>query len=64
MERAPLQQRMTSRKFIAVMGWQMVFTGLLMAGYLASDQYVNLTTILLVAYLVVNTGQHVLERRQ
>jgi hypothetical protein len=62
-DRAPMMERFSSRKFIAVMAWQAVFTGLLVLGQLSGDQYVNITTLLLVGYLVVNAGQHVLERR-
>ena len=62
-DRGPLQNRMTSRKFIAVMFWQAVFTGLLLVDNLTGDQYVNVTTLLLVGYLVVNAGQHVLEKK-
>ena len=62
-DRDPLQQRLTSRKFIAVMFWQAVFTGLLLVGKLTADQYLDVTTLLLVGYLVINAGQHVLERK-
>ena len=58
-----MQERFSSRKFVAVMFWQMVFTGLLLADNLTGDQYVNVTTLLLVGYLVVNAGQHVLEKK-
>ena len=62
-DRGPLQNRMTSRKFIALMFWQAVFTALLLVDNLTGDQYVNVTTLLLVGYLVVNAGQHVLEKK-
>jgi hypothetical protein len=63
-DRASFQDRITSRKFVAVMGWQSVFTVLLLADKLTGDQYVNVTTLLLVGYLVVNSAQHVLEKRE
>jgi hypothetical protein len=63
-DRTPILDRFSSRKFIAVMAWQMIFTGLLLAGQLTGDQYVNLTSWLLVGYLVVNAGQHVWERKE
>jgi hypothetical protein len=63
-DREPMQSRMTSRKFLAVMFWQAVFTGLLLSDKLSGDQYVNVTTLLLVGYLVVNSAQHVLEDRK
>ena len=63
-QRASMQDRFSSRKFIAVMFWQMVFTVLLLAGQLNGDQYVNITTLLLVGYLVINAGQHVLEPKE
>jgi hypothetical protein len=53
--------RMTSRKFLAVMFWQAVFTGLLLGKFLTGDQYINVTTLLLIGYLVVNSAQHVWE---
>jgi hypothetical protein len=62
-DRGPLQNRMTSRKFIAVMFWQAVFTALLLADRLSSDQYIDVTTLLLIGYLVINAGQHVLEKK-
>jgi hypothetical protein len=62
-DRDPVLNRMTSRKFIAVMVWQTIFTGLLLIDKLTGDQYINVTTLLLVGYLVINAGQHVLEKK-
>lgn len=63
-DRAPMADRFSSRKFLAVMFWQFVFTVLLLVDKLNGDQYVNITTLLLVGYLVVNAGQHVLEAKK
>ena len=63
-DRASMQDRFSSRKFVAVMFWQVVFTALLLADKLTGDQYVNVTTLLLVGYLVVNAGQHVFEPKE
>ena len=62
-DRVPMMERFSSRKFVAVMVWQSIFTVLLLTDQLTGDQYVNLTTLLLVGYLVINAGQHVLERK-
>ena len=62
--RDSMVDRFSSRKFVAVMFWQGVFTGLLLMDKLTGDQYINVTTLLLVGYLVINAGQHVFERKE
>ena len=62
-DRAPIQDRFSSRKFLAVMFWQGVITMLLLVDKLAQEHFVTLTMALLVGYLVVNSAQHVFEHR-
>lgn len=62
-DRAPPAERYSSRKFVAVMVWQSVITLLLVVGKLSQEHFVTLTMALLVGYLVVNSAQHVFERR-
>lgn len=53
--------RLSSRKFIAVMFWEGMFTLLLIVGKLSEESFVAMTMALLVSYLVVNSAQHVWE---
>lgn len=56
-----LKKRLTSRKFWAVMFWQIVFTVLLWYGKLPVESYVSLTWLILGGYLLANVAQGVLK---
>ena len=62
-DRAPMAERWTSRKFGAVMFWEGVITLLLVADKLSQEHFVTLTMSLLVGYLVVNSAQHIWEKK-
>jgi len=62
-ERAPVAQRWSSRKFLAVMFWQGVMTALLWHDKLPSEAFVSITWVLLGGYVAGNVAQHVLERK-
>lgn len=55
---APEVQRWSSRKFLSCMGWQAVFTVLLIIDKLPPETYLLLTGITLGGYLAGNVAHH------
>ena len=62
-DRDPVLTRWSSRKFSAMMFWQLVNTGLLWFERLPVEAFVSLTYLLLGGYFLVNGAQHIWERK-
>jgi hypothetical protein len=62
-DRAPMVERWSSRKFAAMVFFELMFIVLLVQGHLPVEAFVSLTYLLLGGYFVVNGAQHIWEKK-
>lgn len=60
----PYPNKWSSRKFWAMMFWQLVMVGLLVAGVLPPEPFVAITWLILGGYFVGNVAQHIAGARK
>ena len=59
----PAPSKWTSRKLIVGISMEMLFTGLLIGGFVPPETYYQLTVIAIGGYFLGNVGEHFSSRR-